>query len=168
MAKKASFYKRRSCIPLQGFKGTVGCILYLLLLFEKKQLIIFLILSNQGNNETLLCSLANFDVYTFTRTVKKSPTKFMFALKSQDNIAIFENPDNYMHYLCADHFDKMNDWVLSLRAAKVTTLQDMLINFILVLILTMFLFKNILTRADSPERFIEKSIEMIRSEVGQT
>ena len=94
----------------------------------------------------------------------------MFALKSQDNIAIFENPDNYMHYLCADHFDKMNDWVLSLRAAKVTTLQDMLINFILVLILTMFLFifKNILTRAESPERFIEKPIEIILSEVGQT
>ena len=104
---------------MQGFKGTVGRILYLLLLFEKKQLIIFLILSNQGNNETLLCSLANFDVYTFTKPVKKSPTKFMFALKSQDNIAMFENTDDYMHYLCAEHFEKMNDWVMSIRSAKV-------------------------------------------------
>ena len=43
----------------------------------------------------------------------------MFALKSQDNIAMFENPDEYMRYLCADHLEKMNDWVLSIRAAKV-------------------------------------------------
>jgi hypothetical protein len=43
----------------------------------------------------------------------------MFALKSQDSIAMFENPDEYMHYLCADHFEKMNDWVMSIRSAKV-------------------------------------------------
>ncbi|RIA78835.1 hypothetical protein C1645_674953, partial [Glomus cerebriforme] len=44
---------------------------------------------------------------------------FIFALKSQDKIAMFENPDDYVRYLCADHLDKMKDWVLSLRAAKV-------------------------------------------------
>ncbi|PKY46623.1 hypothetical protein RhiirA4_320393, partial [Rhizophagus irregularis] len=49
----------------------------------------------------------------------KSPTKFIFALKSQDKVAMFENPDDYIRYLCADHLDKMKDWVLSLRAAKV-------------------------------------------------
>ena len=45
----------------------------------------------------------------------------MFTLKSQDNIAMFENPDEYMRYLCADHLEKMNDWVLSIRAVKVNS-----------------------------------------------
>ena len=76
-------------------------------------------ISNQENNETFLCSLANYDVYTFIKPVKKSPTKFTFALKSQENIAMFENPDDYMHHMCADHFEKMSDWVMSIRTAKV-------------------------------------------------
>ena len=45
----------------------------------------------------------------------------MFTLKSQDNIAMFENPDEYMRYLCTDHLEKMNDWVLSIQAAKVSS-----------------------------------------------
>lgn len=52
----------------------------------------------------------------------------MFALKSQDNISMFENTDDYMHYLCADHFEKMNDWVMSIRGAKVISYKCILIN----------------------------------------
>ncbi|GBB84612.1 hypothetical protein RclHR1_11190005 [Rhizophagus clarus] len=139
-------YINRSCLTLEGFKNAVPPMFGSLHLEVKKnkwQKRHFLIRDGavyhckdaKGNNETFLCSLASFDVYTFTKTVRKSPTKFIFALKSQDKVAMFENPDDYIRYLCADHLDKMKDWVLSLRAAK-----------------------NNLSRAEYPERF-EKTIK---------
>ena len=51
---------------------------------------------------------------------KTFPTKFVFAIKSQDKITMFENPDNYMHYLCADYLDNMNEWIITIRMAKVS------------------------------------------------
>ncbi|CAG8531859.1 3541_t:CDS:2 [Ambispora leptoticha] len=66
----------------------------------------------------LLCSIYNFDVYTLTRTIKKAPKPFLFALKSQDRVVMFENSEDYVHYLCADHMEKMKDWVLSIRTAR--------------------------------------------------
>ena len=73
--------------------------------------------------------------------MRKSPTKFIFALKSQDKIAMFENPDDYIRYLCADHLDKMKDWVLSLRAAKVIFFYNRIYIFIrfIINIFTAFL-----------------------------
>ncbi|CAG8627840.1 1932_t:CDS:2, partial [Dentiscutata heterogama] len=72
----------------------------------------------KGTNEVLLCSMISFDVYTCTQLRRRQPTKFGFALKSQDKISLFENPDDYIHFLCADNSEKNNDWVLSIRAAK--------------------------------------------------
>ncbi|RGB40029.1 hypothetical protein C1646_619677, partial [Rhizophagus diaphanus] len=123
-------YINRNCLTLEGFKNAVPPMFGSLHLEVKKNKwqkrhffirdgTVYHCKDAKGNNETLLCSLASFDVYTFTKTVRKSPTKFIFALKSQDKVAMFENPDDYIRYLCADHLDKMKDWVLSLRAAKV-------------------------------------------------
>ncbi|CAG8503073.1 18454_t:CDS:10 [Rhizophagus irregularis] len=139
-------YINRNCLTLGGFKNAVPPMFGSLHLEVKKNKwqkrhffirdgTVYHCKDAKGNNETLLCSLASFDVYTFTKTVRKSPTKFIFALKSQDKVAMFENPDDYIRYLCADHLDKMKDWVLSLRAAK-----------------------NNLLRAKYPERF-EKTIK---------
>ncbi|CAG8814792.1 2051_t:CDS:2, partial [Gigaspora margarita] len=72
----------------------------------------------QGTNEILLCSMVSFDVYTCTQMKRRQPTKFGFALKSQEKISLFENPEDYIHFLCADNSEKTNDWVLSIRAAK--------------------------------------------------
>ncbi|CAG8719518.1 10679_t:CDS:2, partial [Scutellospora calospora] len=68
--------------------------------------------------DVLLCSMTSFDVYTCKQPRKKQPTKFGFALKSQEKFSLFENPEDYVHFLCADHLEKTNDWVLSIRAAK--------------------------------------------------
>ncbi|KAL1920318.1 uncharacterized protein VTP21DRAFT_1464 [Calcarisporiella thermophila] len=73
---------------------------------------------NKGTNETLLCSIKNYDVCYIKRPLRKSPTKFMFALKSQERARIYENTEDYVHFLCAEHFDKMKDWVLSIRVTK--------------------------------------------------
>ncbi|CAG8540494.1 13243_t:CDS:2 [Ambispora gerdemannii] len=72
----------------------------------------------KGVDPILLCTISNFDVYTLTRTMKKAPKPFVFALKSLDRVAMFENPEDYVHYLCADHKEKMKDWVLSIRNAR--------------------------------------------------
>ncbi|CAI2178586.1 18121_t:CDS:10 [Funneliformis geosporum] len=144
----------RSCLTLKGFNNAVPPMFGWLHLeikknkwqkryFYTKEGVIYHSKDSKGNNETFLCSLANFDVYTMTKTVKKSPTKFIFVLKSQDKIAMFENPEkDYLHYLCADHMDKKRDWVFSLRASK-----------------------NNLMRAENPERFIEKPLEIVKTNV---
>ncbi|EXX70083.1 uncharacterized protein OCT59_011008 [Rhizophagus irregularis] len=73
----------------------------------------------KGTNETFLCSMVSFDVYVCMKTFKTFPTNFVFAIKSQDKITMFENPENdYMHYLCADHLEKMNEWIIAVRMAK--------------------------------------------------
>ncbi len=67
--------------------------------------------------------MISFDGYICTKHFKTFPTKYIFAVKSQDKITMFENPENdYMHYLCADHLDKMNEWLLAIRTAKVSLL----------------------------------------------
>ncbi|CAG8471645.1 7929_t:CDS:2 [Racocetra fulgida] len=67
----------------------------------------------KGTNETLLCSMASFDVYTCIQMRRKQPTKFGFAIKSQDKMSLFENPEDYVHFLCAESSDKANDWKTS-------------------------------------------------------
>ncbi|CAG8528053.1 9982_t:CDS:2 [Paraglomus brasilianum] len=80
---------------------------------------------SKGVNETFLCTIASFDVYTLTKPLKRAPTKFAFALKSQDKITMFESPDqDYVHFLCAERLEKMKDWVLSIRNAKAQLLLE--------------------------------------------
>ncbi|CAG8536369.1 10256_t:CDS:2 [Paraglomus occultum] len=79
----------------------------------------------KGGNETFLCTIASFDVYTITKPLKRAPTKFAFALKSQDRVTMFESPEqDYVHFLCAEHMEKMKDWVLSIRNAKAQLLLE--------------------------------------------
>ncbi|KAI9235189.1 MAG: hypothetical protein BYD32DRAFT_371216 [Podila humilis] len=52
---------------------------------------------------------------------KKAPTKFGFALKSTDKIHLFETPeDDYIHYVCTDSGESLREWLVGLRASKVT------------------------------------------------
>lgn len=57
-----------------------------------------------GKDETFLCSLSNFDAYYFTRK-HKSPKPFVFAIKSTDNISLFENVSDYVHILSCNQKD---------------------------------------------------------------
>ncbi|KAG1745879.1 uncharacterized protein EDB91DRAFT_1049633 [Suillus paluster] len=57
-----------------------------------------------GKDETFLCSLSNFDAYYVTRK-HKSPKPFVFAIKSTDNISLFENMSDYVHILSCNQKD---------------------------------------------------------------
>ncbi|KIK47509.1 hypothetical protein CY34DRAFT_799228 [Suillus luteus UH-Slu-Lm8-n1] len=57
-----------------------------------------------GKDETFLCSLSNFDAYYITRK-HKSPKPFVFAIKSTDNISLFENVSDYVHILSCNQKD---------------------------------------------------------------
>jgi hypothetical protein len=66
-----------------------------------------------------LCHLNDFDVYTLLHSRNKTPTKFCFAVRAQQASAFYESMDDYAKFLCVDHMDKMKDWVMSIRSAKV-------------------------------------------------
>src|SRR5437773_464087 len=58
-----------------------------------------------------------------SRTLKQAPTKFMFALKSDESINMFEKPeDDYVRYFCGESLEAVADWVLAFRFTKVTKL----------------------------------------------
>jgi hypothetical protein len=57
-----------------------------------------------GKDETFLCSLSNFDAYYITRK-HKSPKPFVFAIKSTDNISLFENVSDYVHIVSCNQKD---------------------------------------------------------------
>ncbi|KAG1748733.1 hypothetical protein EDB19DRAFT_1683366 [Suillus lakei] len=57
-----------------------------------------------GKDETFLCSLSNFDAYYITRK-HKCPKPFVFAIKSTDNISLFENMSDYVHILSCNQKD---------------------------------------------------------------
>ncbi|KAF9517187.1 hypothetical protein BS47DRAFT_1434494 [Hydnum rufescens UP504] len=62
---------------------------------------LFLSKKDSGKDETLLCSLSNFDAYTMSR-VYRSPKPFTFALRSTDNLSMFENPSDSFHIFSCD------------------------------------------------------------------
>ncbi|KAI8605521.1 hypothetical protein EDD21DRAFT_299422 [Dissophora ornata] len=52
---------------------------------------------------------------------KKAPTKFGFAMKSSDSIHMYETPeDDYIHYICVESGESLREWLVGLRAAKVS------------------------------------------------
>jgi len=65
---------------------------------------LFLSKKDSGKDETLLCSLSNFDAYTMSR-VYRSPKSFTFALRSTDNLSMFENPSDSFHMLSCDKLE---------------------------------------------------------------
>jgi len=52
-----------------------------------------------GKDETFLCALSNFDIY-YVGKLHKAPKPFVFAVKSTENLALFENAADYVHYFC--------------------------------------------------------------------
>ena len=88
--------------------------------FELKSNGLYYSKDTKGTNETLLCQIANVDVYTLMRSKKKAPTKCCFAIRSQLHRRHFEKAEDYCIFLCVDLVDKMKDWVLSIRHARVS------------------------------------------------
>ena len=56
---------------------------------------------DSGKDEAFLCKLTNFDVYSVTR-VMKMPKPFFFAVKSTENLSLFENTANYSYMFCCE------------------------------------------------------------------
>jgi len=76
-------------------------------------------LSKRDNrkDETLLCSLLNFDAYQITRA-HRSPKPFTFAIKSTDNLSFFENKADYLHTFACSEKDG-NVWMEKILVARV-------------------------------------------------
>jgi len=67
-------------------------------------------------DETFLCKLSNFDVYSVTR-VQKSPKPFVFAVKSTDNLAFFENTADYLHTFSCKEKEGL-EWMSNILLAR--------------------------------------------------
>ncbi|KAK0487609.1 hypothetical protein IW261DRAFT_1328168 [Armillaria novae-zelandiae] len=65
---------------------------------------LFLSKRDNGKDEMFLCSLSNFDAYFVTR-LHKAPKAFVFALKSTDNLSLFENTADYLHVFSCNKTD---------------------------------------------------------------
>ncbi|KAJ3023606.1 hypothetical protein HKX48_002154 [Thoreauomyces humboldtii] len=74
--------------------------------------------AKQNGTESVFCGLSNFDVYTLSLPRRKTPTKFAFALRSTDSMAMFENKQDHVRFLCVEKEDRLFDWVLAIRLAK--------------------------------------------------
>jgi len=80
-------------------------------------LLLMVLISLQGKDETLLCSLSNFDAYHFSRPYK-SPKPFVFAIKSTDKLSFFENTQDYQHVIsCAEKEGRV--WMDKILLARV-------------------------------------------------
>ncbi|KAJ8593791.1 hypothetical protein M405DRAFT_730697 [Rhizopogon salebrosus TDB-379] len=69
-----------------------------------------------GKDETFLCSLSNFDAYYVTRK-HKSPKPFVFAIKSTDNLSLFEEVSDYLHVLSCNQKDG-EKWMEAILVAR--------------------------------------------------
>ena len=48
------------------------------------------------------------------------PTEFAFALRSTQNKSIFEKPEDHCHFVCVEKQERLFDWVLAMRLARVS------------------------------------------------
>jgi hypothetical protein len=72
---------------------------------------------DNGKDESLLCSLLNFDAYQITRP-RRSPKSFTFAIKSTDNLSFFEDTADYLHTFACSEKDG-NVWMEKILVARV-------------------------------------------------
>ncbi|KZP18902.1 hypothetical protein FIBSPDRAFT_744692 [Athelia psychrophila] len=68
-----------------------------------------------GKEENFLCALSNFDVYYVGK--HKSPKPFVFAVKSTENISLFESAADYVHYFCCGQSDG-ETWMQAILLAR--------------------------------------------------
>jgi len=80
----------------------------------------FLLHHLQGKDEALLCSLSNFDVYHVS-TLHKAPKPFVFAVKSADNLSLFENASDYVHFFSCGQKEG-ETWMQAILLARVCTI----------------------------------------------
>src|SRR5271154_444083 len=71
----------------------------------------------QGKDEALLCSLSNFDGFFVSRKYK-SPKPFVFAVKSIDNISLFEDKADYVHVFSCSAKEG-EQWMRNILVARV-------------------------------------------------
>jgi len=69
-----------------------------------------------GKDEVFLCKLSNFDVYSVTR-VMKTPKPFVFAVKSTENLSLFENTADYLHTFCCKEKEGL-EWMMNILLAR--------------------------------------------------
>jgi hypothetical protein len=69
-------------------------------------------------DEMFLCKLTNFDVYSVTR-VMKTPKPFVFAVKSTENLSLFENTADYLHTFCCKEKEGL-EWMMNILLARVS------------------------------------------------
>ena len=50
---------------------------------------------------------------------KKNPTEYCLAIRSDMSATYFLEKTDYIHYCCVEKQERMVDWVLALRLAKV-------------------------------------------------
>ena len=73
---------------------------------------------DNGKDEVFLCKLTNFDVYSVTR-VMKTPKPFVFAVKSTENLSLFENTADYLHTFCCREKEGL-EWMMNILLARVS------------------------------------------------
>jgi len=83
---------------------------------ELREHSIWLSKRDTGKDATFLCSLSNFDCY-FVSPSHKAPKPFIFAIKSTDNLTLFENPADYVHIFACDS-DNGSQWVERILLAR--------------------------------------------------
>jgi len=71
---------------------------------------------DNGRDEAFLCKLTNFDVYSVTR-VMKTPKPFVFAVKSTENLSLFENTADYLHTFCCKEKEGL-EWMMNILLAR--------------------------------------------------
>lgn len=71
-----------------------------------------------GKDGMFLCKLTNFDVYSVTR-VMKTPKPFVFAVKSTENLSLFENAADYLHTFCCKEKEGL-EWMMNILLSRVS------------------------------------------------
>jgi hypothetical protein len=75
--------------------------------------------AKRPETETFFCSLNSYDCYTLSRKRRKTPTNFVFAIRSTNNSSFFEREEDFCHFICVEKEERLFDWILALRLAKV-------------------------------------------------
>jgi hypothetical protein len=94
-----------------GCQSVILCVALFSLLFK------FLRYHLQGKDEALLCSLSNFDVYHVSK-LHKAPKPYVFAVKSADNLSLFENASDYVHFFSCGQKEG-ETWMQAILLARV-------------------------------------------------
>ena len=89
-------------------------IIYINFFFFKKKLF-------QLSQEQYFCSWVDYEFYDVLVQRKKAPSKFCFALKSQQKLSK-SDPDTYIYYFCVENDDVLNNWSTAFRNAKVSSI----------------------------------------------